>query len=140
MANRIPESDVFDLTNALADRRFQTAAGILADLLEQRDVSVPAILSMLSNQFRRILIASDAKDTQTVMELCSLKSDYPAKLLRNSARGFRKDQLQRAIELCAQADYRLKSESADEKQLLKETVMRIALECGEGQQGSGAIA
>ena len=95
---------------------------------------------MLSNQFRRILIASDAKDTQTVMELCSLKSDYPAKLLRNSARGFRKDQLQRAIELCAQADYRLKSESADEKQLLKETVMRIALECGEGQQGSGAIA
>ncbi len=133
VANRIPESDVFDLTNALADQRFQTASGILADLLEQRETSVPAILSMLSNQFRRILIAGEAKDTAAVMELCNLKSDYPARLLRNSARGFRKEQLVHAIELCAQADYRLKSESTDEKQLLKETVMRIALECSNEQ-------
>ena len=131
VANRIPESELFDLTNALADRKFQTASGILADLLGQRDVSVPAILSLLSNQFRRILIALDAKDTQTVMELCNLKSDYPARLLRNSARGFQREQLQRAIELCARADYRLKSESVDDRQLLKETVMRIALECSE---------
>ena len=131
VANRIPESDIFDLTNAIADRKFQTASGILADLLGQRDVSVPAILSLLSNQFRRILIAGDAKDTAAVMELCNLKSDYPARLLRNSARGFEKAQLQQAIALCAQADYRLKSESVDEKQILKETVMRIALSCGE---------
>ena len=131
VANRIPESDIFDLTNAIADRRFQSASGILADLLGQRNVSVPAILSLLSNQFRRILIASEAKDTAAVMELCNLKSDYPARLLRNSARGFEKAQLQQAITLCAQADYRLKSESVDEKQLLKETVMRIALSCGE---------
>ena len=137
VANRIPESDVFDLTNAIADRRFQTAAGILADLLEQRETSVPAILSMLSNQFRRILIAGEARDTQTIMELCGLKSDYPARLLRNSARGFQKEQLKHAIELCAQADYRLKSESTDEKQLLKEIVMRVALECADGQQGAG---
>ena len=133
VANRIPESDIFDLTNALADRKFQTAAGILADLLEQRDTSVPAILSLLSGQFRRILIAADAKDTAEVMELCNLKSDYPARLLRNSARGFQRAQLTHAIELCAQADYRLKSESVDEKQLLKETVMRIALECSESR-------
>ena len=129
VANRIPESDVFDLTNAISERRFQDASGILADLLEQRDVSVPAMLSLLSNQFRRILIAEDAKDIGLIMELCNLKSDYPAKLLRNSARGFRREQLCHAIELIAQADYRLKSESTDEKQLLKETVMRIALEC-----------
>ena len=131
VANRIPESDIFDLTNAIADRKFQTASGILADLLEQRDTSVPAILSLLSNQFRRILIASEAKDTATVMELCNLKSDYPARLLRNSARGFEKEQLINAISLCAEADYRLKSENVDDKQLLKETVMRIVLECSE---------
>lgn len=133
VANRIPESDIFDLTNAIADRKFQTAAGILADLLEQRDTSVTAILSLLSGQFRRILIAGDAKDTAEVMELCGLKSDYPARLLRNSARGFQREQLKHAIELCMQADYRLKSESVDEKQLLKETVMRIALECSEAR-------
>ncbi len=132
VANRIPEADIFDLTNAIADRKFQNAAGILADLLEQRDTSVAAILSLLSGQFRRILVAGDAKDTAEAMELCNLKSDYPARLLRNSARGFQRPQLVRAIELCARADYRLKSEAVDEKLLLKETVMRIVLEC-EGE-------
>ena len=37
-------------------------------------------------------------------------------------------QLRQAVRHCAEADFRLKSESTDERQLLKETLMRIALE------------
>ena len=62
------------------------------------------------------------------MELTGIKSDFMARKLLNSARNYETAQLRHAIELCAEADYRLKSESIDEKQLLKETVMRIALE------------
>ena len=115
----------------LAERRFNTASGLLADLLEQRDTSVPAILSLLSNQFRRLLISADAGDTASVMELCNIKYEFMARRLLNSARNFRPEQLRHAIELCENADYRLKSEGADEKVLLKETLMRIILEVSD---------
>ena len=128
VANRIAESDIFDLTDAIADRRFNTAAGILADLLEQRDSSVSAILSMLSMQFRRLFLARQSADAHTLMELSGIKYDFMARRILNSARNYEDAQLRHAMELCAEADYRLKSESVDEKQLLKETVMRIALE------------
>ena len=131
VANRIAESDVFDLTDAIAERRFNTVSGILADLLEQRDTSVPAILSLLSNQFRRLFLANYARDTAEVMEFCNLKYDFMARRLLNAARNFRPEQLCHAIELCTTADYRLKSEGADEKLLLKETMMRIALEVSD---------
>lgn len=128
VANRIPESDIFDLTDAIAERRFNTVAGILADLLEQRDSSIPAILSLLSNQFRRLYLAKQAPDTKTVMEYCNLKYDFMARRLFQSAKGFEEEQLRQAVRHCAEADFRLKSESTDERQLLKETLMRIALE------------
>ena len=55
-----------------------------------------------------------------------------ARRLLQSARSFQPKQLQQAVSLCARADYRLKSEGPDEKQLLKETLMRIALEVSDG--------
>ena len=131
VANRIAEADIFDLTDAIAERRFNTATGILADLLEQRDSSVPAILSMLSTQFRRLFFAVDAGDSATVMELCNLKYEFMARKLLNAARRFRTERLRHAVELCEEADYRLKSEGADEKMLLKETLMRIVLEVSD---------
>ena len=131
VANRIPEADIFELTDAIAERRFNTAAGILADLLEQRDNSVPAILSMLSNQFRRLYLATQTKSTAELMELSGLKYGFMARRTLQSARSFRPEQLRHAVELCAQADYRLKSEGTDEKQLLKETLMRIVLEVSD---------
>ncbi len=131
VANRIAEADIFDLTDAIAERRFNTASGILADLLDQRDTSVPAILSLLSNQFRRLYLAKNARDTAMVMELCGLKYDFIARRLLNAARSFHEEQLRHAVELCAQADYRLKSEGSDEKLLLKETMMRIVLEVSD---------
>ncbi len=42
-----------------------------------------------------------------------------------SARGFTAEQLKRAVELCAEADYQMKSSSADDTELLKEVVTRI---------------
>ena len=131
VANRIAESDIFDLTDAIAERRFNTASGILADLLEQRETSVPAIFSLLSNQFRRLFLANGAHDSNEVMELTGLKYEFMARRLLNSAHSFRPEQLRHAVDLCAQADYRLKSEGADEKLLLKESLMRIALEVSD---------
>ena len=105
VANRIPESDIFDLTDAIAECRFNTATGILADLLDQRETSIPAILSLLSGQFRRLLISTEADNSADVMDLCNIKYEFMARRLLNSARRFRPEQLRQAIRLCENADY-----------------------------------
>ena len=65
------------------------------------------------------------------MEFCNLKYEFMARRLLNAARNFSPEQLRHAIELCEEADYRLKSEGADEKLLLKETLMRFVLEVSD---------
>ena len=61
-----------------------------------------------------------------VMEVCAIKYDYIASKLMTAARGFTLPQLIRAVELCGEADYRMKSSGQDARELLKEVVARIA--------------
>ena len=134
VATHIPEADVFELTEAMAAKQYNEAASVLAELLNAKDSNSILLLSLLSNQFRRILIAQYAVDNrlerQYLMDTCSLKYDFLARQLMQSARGFTKQQLIYAIEKCAEADYRIKTQSIDEKELLKETVFAIAAETG----------
>ena len=60
------------------------------------------------------------------MDACGIKYEFIAKKLIASARGFTLPQLARAVELCADADYKIKSSSTDDTELLKELVLRIA--------------
>ncbi len=128
VANRIPEASVFAMTDAIAGRQFNTAAGILAELLGQKDFSAPAILSLLSNQFRRLYYAKFVRDSATLGKLCGLKYDSLVRQLMRTASSFREEQLAHALRICADADYRFKSETVNEAALLKETLMRITLE------------
>ena len=92
------------------------------------------MLAMLGLQMRKLYAARLAIDKQLgakyVMEVCSIKQEFIANKLIASARGFTMPQLKRAVELCAEADYQMKSSSVDDRELLKETVLRIA--AGEG--------
>ena len=132
VATHIPEADVFELTGARAARNFNEAAAVLAELLNAKDCNAILLLSLLSNQFRRILIAYYASerhmDHRFVMDACSLRYDFLARQLIQTSRGFSESQLNHAIYKCAEADYRLKTQSIDEKELLKETVFAIAAE------------
>ena len=89
---------------------------------------------MLGAQMRRLyaarLAAEKGLGTKFVVDSCGLKYDFLATKLLQSARGFSLPQLRRAIELCAEADYKMKSSSLDDRELLTETVLRIA--AGEG--------
>ena len=131
VANRIPEASVFAMTDAIANRQFNTAAGILAELLGQRDSSAPAILSLLSNQFRRLYYAKFVRDAEQLGKFCGVKYDSIVRQLMRTAGGYRTEQLAHALRICADADYRFKSESINEAALLKETLMQIALEAAD---------
>ena len=132
VATHIPEADVFELTGAMAARNINEAAAVLTELLDSKDSSAILLLSLLSNQFRRILIARYVSDTrldrQLLMDACGLKYDFQVRQLLQAARGFTFEQLLYAIQRCADADYRIKTQSIDEKEVLKETVFAIASE------------
>ena len=71
-------------------------------------------------------------DIKYVVEACGLKNEYPARLLISSARGFSLKQLKRSVEICTETDYMLKSSGIDDRELLKDAVLRIAAgETGE---------
>ena len=132
VATHIPEADVFELTGAMAARNINEMAAVLTELLNSKDSSAILLLSLLSNQFRRILIARYASDSrldrQFLMDACGLKYDFQVRQMLQAARGFTSEQLLHAIQKCAGADYRIKTQSVDEKELLKETVFAIASE------------
>ena len=130
VANHIPEAVIFDMTEFIAQKKYNSALSVLAELLADKNNEPIAMLAMLAMQMRRLYAARLAIEqglgSKFVMEACAIKSDYIAKKLINAARGYTLAQLIRAVELCAQADYQMKSSSQDARELLKEVVLHIA--------------
>lgn len=130
VASHIPEADIFEMTEMIAQRKTNSALSILAELMADRENEPIAVLAVLGGQMRRLYAARLAIEQQLgskyVMEVCALKYDFIANKLLNAARGFSLSQLRSAVELCCEMDYRMKSASGDPRELLKETVLRIA--------------
>lgn len=130
VANHIPEAVIFDMTEYIAQKKYNTALSVLAELLADKNNEPIAMLAMLGMQMRRLYAArlsiEQGLGVKYVMDACAIKSDYVAKKLINAARGFTLPQLIKAVELCAETDYKMKSSSQDERELLKEAELRIA--------------
>ena len=88
------------------------------------------MVAMIGQQMRRLygakLASAQPDGMKALMDACGIKYEFIAKKLIASARGFTLPQLVRAVELCADADYKMKSSSTDDTELLKELVLRIA--------------
>ena len=134
VANHIPEAVIFDMTDYIAQKKYNAALSVLAELLADKNNEPIPILALLGTQMRKLYAARLAIErnlgARYVMEVCAIKHDFVASKLLQSARGFSLSQLKRSVELCAEADMKIKSSSLDDRALLTETVLRIA--AGEG--------
>ena len=130
VANRIPDVIVFDMTDLLAQKKYNAAMYMLNDLMANKENEPILIAAVLGAQMRKLYAARLAVDeglgSKYVMKACKLKFEGLATKLMSTARGFTLPQLVRAVELCADADYRMKSTGLDGWEILKETVARIA--------------
>jgi DNA polymerase-3 subunit delta len=130
VANHIPEAVIFDMTEYIAQKKYNTALAVLAELLSDKNNEPIPMLAMLGLQMRKLYAARLAIDQELgvkyLMDVCSIKYDYVAKKLLNAARGYTLQQLIRAVELCTEADFKMKSSAQDQRELLKEVVLRIA--------------
>ena len=130
VASHIPEAVIFEMTELMAQKKYNAALSVLAELLSDRNNEPIAMLAVLGGQMRKLYAARLALEqklgSKYVMEVCAIKYDYIANKLLTAAKGFPLPQLRQAIRLCAEADFRMKSSGGDARELLKETVLRIA--------------
>ena len=137
VANHIPEAYIFDMTDLIAQRKINNAFAILAELLSDKNNEPIAMLAVLGIQMRRLyaarLAVAQKLGVDYVREVCGCKYDFQATRLLQAARGYTLPQLKRAVELCAEGDYRIKSSGQDEREIFKEVVVRIAAGECDGQ-------
>ena len=130
VANHIPEAVVFDLSDAMAGRKFNTAFSILSELLADKNNEPIFLLSLLGTQMRGLYAAKLADEQQLgvkgVMDLGAARYDFQARRLLTASRGFTREQLINAVRICAETDYRIKSSGGSDRELLEEALLRIA--------------
>ncbi len=111
VATRNVTSAVFDAANAIVEKKYGKALSVIEDLKLQNEKPIP-VLALIVQQFKRLyaakLILERGGGKQEVMKLFDMRSDYPAKLAINAARGMKKNDIRRAIELSAETDAKLK--------------------------------
>lgn len=130
-AHHLPGADVFEMADKLASAKYAEAAKILSDLIYS-GIEAPLILSLMASQYKRLFAAKIAKKyvlgpsflvKNNISRFSSLASSQ-----YNMAARIPLTALQNILNLCGEADYRMKNSADDSDSILKEVFARIVLE------------
>ena len=130
VAAPILEARVFDMTAAISRRDYDQAAEIMGTLLKLQEDPI-MLLAVLGKELRKLYTArlaiDNGKDKFWLMEQWGMRSDYPAKLLLESARKVSTGWAADAVERCRELDLRMKSVTGvDSEAELKLFLMELA--------------
>ena len=134
VAKRAPETTIFDLTDELGRRNFDKAASLLADLLADRDEPPPKQIYMISESFRRLFAvktAMDGKKPDSFILDCIPEASgkpYMLRKYKDACRNYSRERLARAVRLCVECDFGMKDNGPDPEELMKELLLRLALD------------
>ena len=129
VADPVLSAEIFKMTDAVSQGDYNRAAAILGDLLKMQEEPI-VILAALGSQLRRLYTARMAidsgKDKYWLMELWEMRSDYPAKLLLQSAKRVSAQWCGDAVKMCQVVDLRMKSQrGVDPAEELKLLLARL---------------
>ncbi len=129
VTDRTAQTTVFQMTEALAAQEYGKATRYLAELLGSKESPI-GLVAMIGRQFRQLFAAKAAQEYRLggafVTEICGVDRDYLVRKLTDTARGFSLTRLARAVTLCAETDYAMKSSSADDEELLVDLLLKLA--------------
>ena len=132
VATKSAETAVFTLSDKLAVKKYDEAAQVLGELLGRKDTEPIMLLAMIGSQMRNIYAAKLAelehRDRQYITETTGVRFDFLVRKLQENARRFSVERLERAIALCAETDYRMKSSGISGENLLKELLVKLAFD------------
>ena len=130
VAAPILEAQVFDMTAAISRRDFNRAAEILGTLLKLQEEPI-MLLAVMGKELRKLYTArlaiDNGRDKFWLMERWNMRSDYPARLLLESARRVSTPWAAEAVKRCQELDRRMKSVTGtDGEAELKQFLMELA--------------
>lgn len=132
VASKSAETAVFELSDKIAANNFDEAAEVMGELIGRKDTEPIMLLAMIGNQMRNIYAAklaeAERRDRNFIMDVTGVKFDFLVRKLQENAKRFSLNRLERAIVLCAETDYLMKSSSVDDDELLKELLIKLALD------------
>mgnify|MGYP000930039710 FL=1 len=112
------DEDIFDLVNAISDKKIKDALHMLNELM-YKGYKISYVLSMVERQFNllfKIKICLEERITkEEIMKELNIKSEYGYSIMVKQSKKFTINQLKKAVELCLNTEKRIKSSSIDEK-------------------------
>lgn len=132
VASKSAETVVFELSDKLAARDYDGAAEVMGELLGKKDTEPIMLLAMIGNQMRNIYAAklseAEERNRDYLAEVTGVRYDFLLQKLRGYAKKFSTARLERAVELCADTDYLMKSSTEEDEELLKELLIKLAFD------------
>lgn len=134
VCTRVMDAVIFDLSDAITERRFDKAIALVDELLAQKNTEV-AIFSTIARHMERLYAAKLHEkargDEKQLLALLGSGSPYYAKRIRAAAQRLPEDWLRNAVILCGETDIALKSTAGDRKKQIELTLLEMAagLEC-----------
>lgn len=123
---------VFDITDALAEKNFDSAIQKLRDIFKMQEEPIP-VCAVIGSQLRRLrcarVLMAAGKGAGELMKLCGL-GDYAARRTMSSARKFSDRWCDHAVVAAAETDYRLKTSYDEGERLVELLLVDLALEAG----------
>lgn len=131
VASKSAETIIFDLSDKLAEAKYDEAAEVMGELLGRKDTEPIMLLALIGKQMRSIYAAKlaelERRDKTFIMEVTGTKFDYHVRKYQDQAKKFSLIRLERAVTLCAETDYMMKSASIEDEDLLKDLLIQLAL-------------
>jgi len=131
VANHIPEAAIFDMTDYISQKKYNSAFSVFGELMADKNNKPIPTLALIGRQMRQLyaarLVYEDKLDIGSFMTSFNVKNDYIAKKMVSSAKGFTLSQLIYAVELCADADYSLKTGGSESWDSVQELMLKIAM-------------
>ena len=130
VASKSAETAVYELSDKLAAKHYDEAAEVMGELLGRKDVEPIMLLALIGNQMRNIYAAklaeTERRDRSYITEVTGVRFDFLVRKLQDNAKRFSLERLERAVAICAEADYLMKSSSVDDDELLKDLLVKLA--------------
>lgn len=112
------DDDIFDLMNPICNKKVKEAIEVLNELI-YRGEKIPYILNMIERQFERLfkvkVALENKKIKQDIMKELNIRSDYAYQMITAQSKKFTIKQLENALQLCLNAEQKIKSSSINEK-------------------------
>ncbi len=112
------DDDIFDLVNPISQKKVKEAVEVLNQLIYKGE-KIPYILNMVERQFNRLfrvkLALENKRSKQDIMKELNIRSEYACDMIIGQSKKFTLRQLEHALQLCLNAEQKMKSSTVNEK-------------------------